>query len=152
MKKGSYHFTECGLDNVYLVNGYTKTTTPHGDGVAFENLEGLLEVIARAVVSSPQPLRGQEVRFLRTRLDMSQSGLGKLLGKGRSSIARWEAEPNKPIEGAADTGLRFLFAAVREEKSLIKTAYEAIQDRDFGDHEPQPIPLSKEADRWATAC
>ncbi len=149
--KNKYHFTESGLDNVFLLDGFTIKKTAHGSGVAFDNLELLLETIAQAVVSSPMTLRGQEVRFLRTRLDMSQSGLAKLLGVSRASVARWEGAPKTHIEGTADTAMRLLFAAVRDRQSLIKNAYQGIQDRDRGDDEILPLSLHKDDQRWAVA-
>ena len=48
-----YHFTECGLDNVWLKNGFTIKETPFGPAVSFAALEQLLDEIAAHLVISP---------------------------------------------------------------------------------------------------
>jgi len=39
-----YHYRECGLDNVWLLNGYELHDTPYGKGVSFVDVEGLRDV------------------------------------------------------------------------------------------------------------
>lgn len=89
MKK-AYHYTECGLDYVYLVDGFEVIETGYGSAVQVSNAGKLDRAIAGAVVSRQSRLTGQEVRFLRGLLDMTQSELGRALGKDAQSIARWE--------------------------------------------------------------
>jgi hypothetical protein len=33
-----YHYQECGLDNVYLANGYREVETPYGPAVSVEDV------------------------------------------------------------------------------------------------------------------
>ena len=106
-----YHYTASGLDWVYLENGYEVRETKHGRGVAIQNVDGLYCAIMRAIIVAPWRLRGQEVRFLRARLGLSQSGLAKILRTKRLTVARWEAAPEKVITGPADTALRLYCAA-----------------------------------------
>ncbi len=107
-----YHYTACGLNYVYLENGFRIRETEHGSAVAIENARELHEAIARMIISSPQDLRGQEVRFLRAQLKLSQEGLAKALRTKRGSVARWEARPNHAIPGPADSALRMFYASV----------------------------------------
>ena len=58
-----FHYTACGLDYVYLQNGYKVHDTKHGKGVSVKDAQGLHHAIARAIICSPYHLRGQEVRF-----------------------------------------------------------------------------------------
>ena len=58
-----YDYTESGLDNVYLKNGYKIHKTVYGEGVSIENTDGLHKVIAKWLVEMPKPLIGAEVRF-----------------------------------------------------------------------------------------
>lgn len=111
---GAYHYTECGLDYVHLLNGFTVEDTPYGQGVAIDNADQLHAAIAHAVVTAPQALRGQELRFLRAMLDLSQEALGEMLGKSRASIARWEGALNDAIPGEADRLLRLFYALKTE--------------------------------------
>ncbi len=105
-----YHYTACGLDYVYLLNGFKVHETPYGQGVSIQDADGLHEAIALAVISSPHALRGQDVRFLRSLLDISQAGLGDILGTSRATVARWEGAGDEVIPGAADPALRMFYA------------------------------------------
>jgi hypothetical protein len=40
MSKSMYHYTECGLRNVYLKNGYCLRNTAYGETVSIENIRG----------------------------------------------------------------------------------------------------------------
>ncbi len=105
-----YHYMMCGLDYVYLENGYTFHETPYGQGVSIEDAEGLDATIAEYIITTHSRLRGQEVRFLRSQLDLSQKGLGRLVGQSRAAVARWESNRTTPIPPAADRALRLYYA------------------------------------------
>ena len=60
-----YHYTDSGLDNIYLQNGYVRHKTAYGEGVSIQNTEALHKEIGRWLVSLPKPLNGAELRFLR---------------------------------------------------------------------------------------
>ena len=106
-----YHYTDSGLDYVYLQNGYEIHSTPYGEGIAIEDVEGLHEAITRWVIDNPHKLRGAELRFLRKELDLTQALLSGILGESRQKILRWERDRDKDIPGSAD---RFLRAFVKE--------------------------------------
>jgi putative transcriptional regulator len=89
MKK-PYHYTECGLDYIYLLDGFEVTKTAYGPAVRVANASRLDRAIAQIVVRDQNRLTGQEVRFLRGLLDMTQSELGNALGKDAQTVARWE--------------------------------------------------------------
>lgn len=112
MSKNKKHFryTDCGLDYIYLVNGYETSVGPDGEKYySIKHADTLHKKIAEIVVRSPNPMRGQELRFLRSILDLSQAGIAKLLGNTRPTIARWEAEKNTPIDPTADRFLRVFY-------------------------------------------
>ena len=44
-----YHYTDGGLGNVWLANGFEIKKTPYGEGVAFHNLDGLTRSICMAL-------------------------------------------------------------------------------------------------------
>ncbi|SMF96992.1 DNA-binding transcriptional regulator YiaG, contains XRE-type HTH domain [Methylomagnum ishizawai] len=92
-----YHYRECGLDNIWLMNGYEIHETAYGKGVSFDRAEELDAAIAKALTEKPAPLTGKEFRFLRIMLDMSQKTVGELMGKEAQTVALWEkAEALKP--------------------------------------------------------
>ncbi len=53
-----YHYTDGGLRNVWLVNGYEIKKTPYGEGVAFHNLDGLTRSICMALTRKASLLTG----------------------------------------------------------------------------------------------
>ena len=59
-----YHYTECGLDNVYLANGYEMKETPSGRLVSIHNIHDLHHAIGKALVFKPGVLIGSEIRFI----------------------------------------------------------------------------------------
>ncbi|MGE0151984.1 MAG: helix-turn-helix domain-containing protein [Reyranellaceae bacterium] len=85
-----YHYTESGLDNVWLVNGYTKHKTSYGDGMSFKNVEKLHAAIVDSLVRKPGRLSGREFRFLRLELGLSQKALAELVETDENGIGRWE--------------------------------------------------------------
>jgi putative transcriptional regulator len=110
MLGGYSRYTTSGLDYIYLANGFTRHETECGPGTSIDELNSLHDAIARHVVASPSRLRGQEVRYLRSMLDVSQAGLARILGTKRLTVARWEAKPSTAIPGTADRALRLIFA------------------------------------------
>lgn len=116
-----YPYRASGLDWVYLANGFTHHKTPYGPGVSIARADALHEAIALGAVTAPWRLRGQEVRYLRAMLDLSQDGLARALGTTCASVARWESARDHAIPGTADRALRLLYA--------VKTARRRIARR-----------------------
>jgi len=86
-----YHYTDGGLRNVWLANGYEIKKTPYGEGVAFHNLDGLTRSICMALTHKASLLTGAEFRYIRSAgMLLSQPALGKLMGIDGQSVARWE--------------------------------------------------------------
>ena len=81
MGNDTYQYRECGLDNMYLLNGFTVKRTKHGETVTIHDMDGLHRVIGSYLVRERKTLNGREVRFLRHELELSQKTLGELLGK-----------------------------------------------------------------------
>jgi DNA-binding transcriptional regulator YiaG len=130
MSNKAYHYRACGLDYIYLQNGVKHHNTPYGKGVSIFAADQLHEVIAREIVSSPRPIRGQEVRFLRSLLDISQADLARTLGTTRISVTRWEKKANDPLPGTADTAMRLIYTSHMDKASLIKRTMDMLRERD----------------------
>jgi len=101
-----YHYRECGLPNVYLANGYREIETPHGRGVAIEDVHGLYKVIAKELVNTKPVLSGPEVKFIRKFLALTQAQFAHLLGVEAQSVRRWEKLPRAPRQ--ADRSVRLM--------------------------------------------
>ena len=111
-----YHYTECGLSNVFLLNGYKFIETSRGKAVSIHDVDGLHKAIGLLLVTSKKDLSGEEIRFLRHEMLMSQATLSKLLGVSEQAIRRWE---NNKID------------MPKPSESLLRLLYrEHIHDRD----------------------
>ncbi len=113
MKRGKelLHYRQCGLDNVWLAGGWRVEDTEYGGGLVVENADRLHRAIARAIAQGPRPLRGQDARFLRVMLDLSQEALAGLLGVDRATVIRWEKARKRRLSRMQDIALRATYAA-----------------------------------------
>jgi len=107
MKKQAecYHYTECGLDNIYLVNGFEMTRTDDDEELFIHDIYGLHKAISNSLIFKKGLLEGKEIKFIRTMLDLSQNKLAALIGCRYQQILLWEKNKNK-ISKPADRLLR----------------------------------------------
>ena len=108
MRNQPYQYRNCGLETVYLVNGYTIKDSPYGEAISIHDIDGLHRAIGMYLVRGKKILTGPEARFLRHELDLSQRTLGELLDKSSQAVARWEKGRSK-IDGPSDRLLRLLY-------------------------------------------
>ena len=76
--------------------------------LSIADLDGLHRAIGLRIVLTKKAPTGDEMRFLRNELDMSQSDLGKIIGVSDQSIARWE-KSQTDIPGPAVFSVKFLY-------------------------------------------
>ena len=89
----NYHYTESGLDHIWLEDGFTLENHPnYGELVSIWNVRNLHLAIGRWLIDQPRRLTGAEFRFLRTEMDLSQRLLGQLLGVTDQAIAAIRAK------------------------------------------------------------
>lgn len=125
-----YQYTESGLRNVWLRNGYTLTDTPYGPAVAVQNLHGLIRAIVSALVQKTSTLTSPEIRYLRHYLDVSQKDFAKLVGVQEQTVSLWERSKQR-IPKAADIVLRALVAeALSGGKLQFRELLDAISRKD----------------------
>ena len=96
-----YHFTEFGLENIYLSNGFKFMETTRGESISIHDIDGLHKAIGLYLITSKKDLSKKEIRFLREEMLMSQYTLGRLLGVSEQAVRRWETgktEIPKPSE------------------------------------------------------
>lgn len=118
--KGSYQYTESGVDNVYL-KGVTIYKCECGEELPeIPHIEELHRVIAFEIVKSAVPLTGSELRFLRKQMAIRAVDLAALIGVDEVTVSRWEHD-TKPVGSNNDRLIRFLFIKKVEEelKALI---------------------------------
>ena len=121
-----YQYTDGGLRNVWLANGYEIKKTPFGEGVAFHNLDGLTTSICIALTKKAGVLTGSEFRYIRSAgMLLSQPALGKLMGIDGQSVARWEKTGKVPKW--ADKLVRLVFLAQAQGNEPISSAVERVK-------------------------
>lgn len=102
-----YQYTESGLRNVWLRNGYTITDTSYGSVVNVQNLNGLIRAIANALVQKTDALTSPEIRYLRHFIDISQKDFATFVGVQEQTVSLWERSKQR-IPKSADVVLRAL--------------------------------------------
>jgi putative transcriptional regulator len=145
-KKGAYHYTESGLDNVFLVSGYE--FADRGKTVIIQDVDGLQRTIGFALARLRHRLTGAEFRFLRSELLLSQANLAKILGVKELTVGRWErGESEIPLSAEAVVRTMFLESNGQQE-GRIKKLLEDIADLDDEIDRQGKITLQKSKGRW----
>lgn len=143
-------YRACGLDNVYLRSGYT-IKERHGERyMSVKNADELHEAIAFHLASRKKALRGQEIRFLRKYLGLTQAQLGEKFGVTDQTVARYEKE-DSAFEGPADMLLRLLVLA-KVVGGAIEIEDTVRQVRDTDSVANDNLTLAYEADGWKVAA
>ncbi|WP_018148928.1 helix-turn-helix domain-containing protein [Henriciella marina] len=128
-----YHYVQCGLDNVFLYDGYELECIDEEEYVRVRNVEELWKGIGISVATEARELQPKEIRFLRNHMELTQDDLAKKLGVEPQTLARWEKSQTK-LPGPADLAIRTLFltspAAQPEGSEIIGRLFKVIEDRE----------------------
>jgi putative zinc finger/helix-turn-helix YgiT family protein len=91
VETGTYRFRESGLDNVVLKEiQIVKCPVCGNEDPIIPNLDGLLRIVAVAIITRKMPVTGAEVRFLRKYLGMSGEQFARILHTDKSTLSKWE--------------------------------------------------------------
>ena len=124
-----YHYTDGGLRNVWLRNGYEMFDTPYGKAFSFQDGDGLIRAVCLALTRNVGRLTGVEFRYIRASgFLMSQPSLAKLLGVDGQTVARWEKSGKVPKW--ADKLVRLLYTAHADGNETIQSVVARINDVD----------------------
>ena len=113
-----YHYTDGGLHNIWLANGYERVETRYGEALKIQDLPGLTRAICKALIRKNSKLTGAEFRYLRQAMLMSQASLGRTLSRTDQAIAGWEK--NSKVPKFADQMLRVVYAAHADGNEQVK--------------------------------
>jgi putative zinc finger/helix-turn-helix YgiT family protein len=115
--RGDYNFRESGLDYVYLHNIELIACDSCGnqDPIIRESKK-LMRNLLIAVASKPEPLEGQDVRFIRKQLGMTQDAFSRLVGTDKTTISKWENNAD-PIGDQSDLLIRSVAVTLCDEIS-----------------------------------
>ena len=140
----TYHYTESGLDDLYLENGYVQHDTPYGPGVSIEDSAGLHKAIGQWLIERPAPLNGAELRFLRTEMELTQRALAGIIGATEQTLRLWEKNRGKHIPGTPDRLVRTLFNEHLGANQSIRHMLERLADLDRLEHDRANFRRTKE--------
>jgi len=143
------HYTECGLDNIWLMNGYEEVDTPYGKATIVDNERGLHEAIVESLYKKSSDLTGHEFLFLRKEMDMSQMAIAEVFGVQDTTIRNFE---RKEKLGSAYS---HLMKAVCQEyfsgQTRINVIIEAAKAKhDLG--EKEELHFTESAEGWKQAA
>jgi DNA-binding transcriptional regulator YiaG len=143
-----YHYTESGLQNVWLSSGYTVVKTKHGKGVTIRDVEGLHGVIGKALARKPK-LTGGELRFLRKEMEMSQSALAAMVGTSEQNVSLWERRGRVPK--TADRLVRVIYLEHIGNNPKVRELINRlnVQDRE---QKPGKLTFSAHSGKWREAA
>ena len=121
-----YRFDESGVPNVSLC-GIDVIECPNcGDSPIIPNLNGLMRTLTLAIVQKPARLSGQEIRYLRKRVNKTGLEFSKLLHVDNSTLSKWENNDD-PVGDQSDRLIRLLTMALDPELSKkLKEAAESF--------------------------
>ncbi|TFH89507.1 helix-turn-helix domain-containing protein [Vibrio ouci] len=122
-----YHYTECGLPNVYLKNGYTLEIFEGEEYLSIDDMNALHTVIGSNLATKPQALTGAELRFLRETFNHSRRALGDIMGVDQQTVGRWE-KGESAIPKTVDLLMRQLFLESIDEDSSLRFLLEKLAD------------------------
>lgn len=143
-----YHYIDCGLDNIYLKNGYSEVETDYGKGISIHDLHGLHRVIGANIVNSNRPLTGKEIRFLRIELELSQKRLASIFDVTDQTVARWEKEETE-FPQSSDIVLRTMYKESLDGCSKISDLIQQLTDLDR-DLTMQQWVFEENEDEWVS--
>jgi DNA-binding transcriptional regulator YiaG len=108
----SFHYTMSGLRNVFLVGiNYKECPICHEKVPEIPKMEELHKVIANVIIKKPEPLNGEEIRYLRKNAGFNGSDFAAMIGLSAAHLSR--AENNRLNLGpTADKMVRSVAEAV----------------------------------------
>src|SRR4026209_1378307 len=89
--RGDYNFHESGLDYVILHNIELITCGTCGNqDPIIRKPARLMDQLLIGVASKPDRLEGQDIRFIRKQLKMTQDGFARLIHADKTTVSKWE--------------------------------------------------------------
>lgn len=147
------HYTACGLDDVYLVNGFSREVVDGEEYITVEDMDSLWKAIGLTLVTTKKVLAPKELRFLRDHMNLTQAELSVKLRVSDQTVARWEKGESQ-IPGPADLMIRVWFLACERAQpegnrildDLAKHLNRIIKQDEV---EPRPVVFKHRARKWS---
>ncbi|MDE0045408.1 MAG: helix-turn-helix domain-containing protein [bacterium] len=149
MTNEKYHYVECGLDYIYLANGFRRFDSRRGPSIAIRDVDALHQAIGQHICDQKKDLSGQEIRFLRRELLMSQASLARILGVKEQTVHRWEAGKTT-MPKAAESILRVLYMEqIKASSDGLRSTLKRIADLEDEIHHREEMIFRLKSNRQA---
>lgn len=129
----NFHYTACGLSNVYI-EGLNEVMDHAGnETVTIPGINQLHKVICEGIVCHDNSINGEELRFLRSEMGMTQAELATFLHCAPLTVGRWE-RGEVEIGGSNEALIRMLAIEKLElqiEKSVSQISAASIPSAQF---------------------
>lgn len=149
------HYTDCGLDNIYLMNGFEVEVIDGEEFFTVKDIDGLHEAIGLHIVLEKKAPTGSEMRFLRTEMGLSQADLASKLGVSDQSVARWE-KGHVDVPGTAVFAFKvlYVFSLIPEDirSEVMERFISALDELSCGDETEDSVKLAYSGERWLDAA
>lgn len=141
--KEVYHYTECGLDNIYLGN-IEMYTCVCGEVVAV--IPDSTEVNASIglwLIKKKTLLCGNELKFLRKNAGLNAKSFAEYIGVNKSTLSRWEND-KQSIDKSNDRLVRLIYANIKnisheEIENLLNNTIRAISTEEDVTRKPYTL-------------
>lgn len=142
--RGNYEFKELGLKRVALMGIEIIQCEQCGNSdPIIPNINGLMRVLATAVIKKPYRLGGEEVRFLRKYLKMTGEEFSRLLHVDKTTLSKWENNDDKVGE-QSDLLIRALTLALGS--GLKEKIEEAVREFENINRKLKPVRIGINAE------
>ncbi len=143
----SHHFTESGLDSVYL-KGLVRQYKCDQCGekyTQYANIDAIHKKIAEMLIEKDAPLTCGELRYLRKYMGLSAEALGALVEYRHESLYRYEAGDWR-IPTALDLAIRRLASTHTPDRD-----YKKHDNQERKRQKVQRMEISRSNARWSPA-
>ncbi|MBN2063066.1 MAG: hypothetical protein JW882_21865 [Deltaproteobacteria bacterium] len=148
-KPGKYHYTESGLNNIYLSGVEICKCNDCGESsVSLPAIMELHRLICLTLVSKDTLLTGNEIRFLRKNAGYSAKEFTELIGVDKSTFSRWEND-NQVMANTNDRLIRLAYLNIKgitqkEIEHIIKDKFKGIDPK-----KKEPSYFNIPVKKWA---
>lgn len=132
-------YEDCGLENIWLVDGFSIVHRDGEEMIEPEDVEGLHKAIAQHLACHRKNLTGRDIRFIRRAIDLTQGELAHQLGTTSQTVARWEKN-QVGIPGPENRLLRFVTLLAVADRAgfaeLVQSMPKNLEELDEGPDRP----------------
>ena len=114
--KGDHRFIESGLTSVMLKGvDLIRCERCNTSDPVIPHMNGLMRLIALALIQKPCKLRGEDVRYLRRYVGMSAADFAEILAVDPTTLSKWENDRD-PVGPANDRLIRLVTLAMADDR------------------------------------